>query len=131
MITRELSALGEEIKKRYFPGKKDDMGVHHKYWTAKGKASEMSTLTGLAKLMGPSKEFANPNSPFSKAMNLWDSMYNTWRCLAGPVINPTVVRDEMLKSTSEGAVWDVPARALIERVIEFDRAVWLVGPYSK
>jgi hypothetical protein len=129
MITRELSALGEQIKKHYFPGKKDSMGVHHKYWKARGKLANMAP-SGLAILFGPSKEFSDPNSPYMKVLKVWDSMYNTWRALSGPVINPTVVRDEMLKSKGDGAVWDVPSWALIDRVIEFDRSVWLVGPYA-
>jgi hypothetical protein len=58
-------------------------------------------------------------------------MYEVWRCLTGPVVNPTMVRDEMMKSKGLGAVWDTPSWALIERVIESDRAVWLVGLYSQ
>jgi hypothetical protein len=54
-----------------------------------------------------------------------------FRYLTGPIINPTMVRDEMMKSKSLGAVWDLPSWSLIERVIVSDRAVWLVGPYSK
>jgi hypothetical protein len=54
-----------------------------------------------------------------------------WRDLTGPISNPTMVRDEMMKSKSLGAVWDLPSWALIERIIESDRAVWLVGPYVR
>lgn len=129
MITRELSALGEQIKMNWFPGKKDSMGVHHKYWTARGKLDAMAP-SGLAILFGPSKDFSDPKSPYMKVTKVWESMYNTWRALSGPVINPTMVRDEMRKSKGDGAVWDVPSWALIERVIEFDRSVWLVGPYA-
>jgi hypothetical protein len=127
MVTQEIAAFGEEVKKQCFPGRKDAMGVHVKYWTARGATSKM-VATGL---FGPSREFSDPKSPISRALNIWQSMFEVWRCLAGPVINPTMVRDEMTKSKSLGAVWDVPSWALIERVIEFDRAVWLVGPYSQ
>jgi hypothetical protein len=130
MVTRELCPLAEEIKQTLFPGKKDSMGVHHKYWKAKGNASEMATLSGLARLLGPSREFTDPNSPFTKGMQIWEAMYGTWNSLRGPVINPIIVRDEMIKSKTMGAVWDGPSWALIERVIELDRSVWLVGPYS-
>jgi hypothetical protein len=58
-------------------------------------------------------------------------MYEFWRYLTGPIINPTMVRDQMMKLKGLGAVWDRPSWALIERVIESDRAVWLVGPYSQ
>lgn len=126
MITRELCPLAEELKQKYFPGKKDSMAVHHKYWTAKGNVKNMAAVSGLGRIMGPSREFTDPSSPFSKTMHLWETMYDAWRALTGPVVNPTVVRDEMIKSKNEGAVWDVPSWALIERVIEFDRAVWLV-----
>jgi hypothetical protein len=130
MITRELSAFGEEIKKQCFPGHKDSMGIHAKYWTAKGAVSKM-VPTGFARIFGVSREFTDPKSPISLASNVWQAMYEVWRCLTGPVINPTMVRDEMIKSKNVGAVWDVPSWALIERVIETDRAVWLVGPYSQ
>lgn len=130
MITRELSALGEEIKIRYFPGRKDSMGTHVKYWGTKGVASKM-VATGISRIFGSNREFTNPKSPISLASNVWQTMYEVWRCLTGPVVNPTLVRDEMIKSKNVGAVWDIPAWALIERVIEFDRAVWLVGPYSQ
>jgi hypothetical protein len=113
------------------PGKKDSIGVHTKYFTSRGKLSDMTKRTGLAMFTRPSKEFFDPNSPFSKASQLWESMYNTWRCLNGPVINPTTVRDEMMKSKNDGGIWDGPSWALIDRVIEFDRAVWLVGNYSE
>jgi hypothetical protein len=87
--------------------------------------------TGLVSIFGPSREFNDPKSPISLASNVWQTMYEVWRCLTGPVINPTMVRDEMIKSKNVGAGWDVPSWALIERVIEADRAVWLVGPYSQ
>jgi hypothetical protein len=131
MITRELSAFGEEIKKLCFPGRKDSMGVQVQYWTAKGATAKMLP-TGLARMFGrSSREFADPKSPISLASNIWQTMYGVWQSLTGPVINPTVVRDEMIKSKNLGAVWDVPSWALIERIIESDRAVWLVGPYSQ
>jgi hypothetical protein len=130
MVTRELCPLGEEIKQMLFPGKKDSMGVHHKYWTARGNVSEMAALSGLARLWGPSREFTDPSSPFTKGMQLWEAMYGTWNSLKGPVINPMMVRDKMIKSKDMGAVWPSPSWALIERVIELDRSVWLVGPYS-
>jgi hypothetical protein len=130
MVTRELCPLAEEIKQTLFPGKKDSMGVHHKYWKAKGNVSEMVAPSGLARLWGPSREFTDPNSPFTKAMQLWEAMYGTWSSLKGPIINPMIVRDEMTKSKTMGAVWPGPSWALIERVIELDRSVWLVGSYS-
>lgn len=129
MITRELSAYGEEIKKRHFPGRKDSTGTHAKYWEAKGAVSKM-VPTGLARLFGSTRDFNDPKSPISLASNLFESMYQVWRCLTGPVVNPTMVRDEMMKSKNLGAVWDVPAWSLVERVIDSDRAVWLVGPYQ-
>jgi hypothetical protein len=130
MITRELSAFGEELKIKYFPGRKDPMGINAKYWEAKGEISKMAA-TGIMGIVLSSREFNNPKSPISLALDLWQKMYEVWRCLTGPIVNPTMVRDEMVKSKNGGAGWDLPAWALIERVIEFDRAVWLVGPYSQ
>jgi hypothetical protein len=130
MVTREISAFGEEIKKQFFPGRKDSMGHHVKYWAARGVTVKM-VPTGLAKLFGSSREFSDPKSPISITSNTWQTMFEVWRVLTGPVVNPTVVREEMVKSKAAGAVWDVPSWALIDRVIGADRAVWLVGPYSQ
>jgi len=63
-----------------------------------------------------------------KPFLLWDKMYAVWRSLEGPVVNPSMVREEMMKSRDEGAVWPVPAWALIERVIQIDPAVWVTQP---
>ncbi|MGM4965764.1 hypothetical protein AB7714_19870 [Tardiphaga sp. 1201_B9_N1_1] len=130
MVTRELSAFAEEIKKQWFPGRKDSLGHHAKYWQAKG-ATEKMAATGLSRLFAPSREFNNPKSPISITMNTWQAMYEVWRLLTGPVLNPSLVREEMTKSKELGARWDVPSWALIDRVINSDRAVWLVGPYSQ
>lgn len=129
MVTRELSAFGEEIKKTALPGKKGSLGWHDKYLVTRGNLAAMVTPTGLGRLIGPSRELTDPKSAFSQVMKVWECMYETWRCLSGPVINPSLVREEMLRSKAEGAVWDGPAWSLIDRVIEHDRSVWLVGPY--
>jgi hypothetical protein len=46
--------------------------------------------------------------PRAKPFVLWDQMYEVWRLLEGPVINPTLVREMMVKTRDQGAVWDVP-----------------------
>ncbi len=56
-----------------------------------------------------------------------DSMYEVWRGLEGPVINPTILRGKMEKSTEKGAVWASPAWALLDRIILHDPAVWIVS----
>jgi hypothetical protein len=69
--------------------------------------------------------------PITKMTRLWDSMYEVWTRLAGPVVNPTLVRDAMVKSTNEGAVWDSVSWSLIDRVISTDASVWVVQPIDK
>jgi hypothetical protein len=64
--------------------------------------------------------------PWRKASQLWDSMYEVWRRLEGPVANPTRIREAMLKSASEGAVWDNVSWSLIDRVAAIDSVIWVV-----
>ncbi len=53
-------------------------------------------------------------------------MYDVWRLLEGPVVNPTLVREAMVQSANQGAVWGNVAWSLIDRVIAIDLAVWVV-----
>ena len=66
--------------------------------------------------------------PQDKAVNLWKAMYTVWQLLTGPVVNPTLAREAMIKTADEGAVWDNSTWSLIDRVISHDAAVWLVSP---
>jgi hypothetical protein len=60
------------------------------------------------------------------SFQLWHLMHKAWRCLEGPVINPSILRDTMRQSAEKGAVWDGPAFALLDRIIMYDPAVWIV-----
>jgi hypothetical protein len=66
--------------------------------------------------------------PRSKAFFLWDEMYDVWRRLEGPVVNPSLVREAMVKSSQQGAVWDTVTWSLIDRAIAIDPAVWIIQP---
>ncbi len=66
--------------------------------------------------------------PKTKPFILWDQMYEVWRRLEGPVVNPTIVREAMVKSSEHGAVWDTVTWSLLDRVISIDPAVWIVRP---
>jgi hypothetical protein len=57
-------------------------------------------------------------------LKLWDKMYEVWRMLEGPVINPTMLRDQQMKTREAGAVWDPPIYALIDRAIARDPTAW-------
>ena len=50
-------------------------------------------------------------------------MYDVWRSLEGPVVNPTMVKEAMLKAKEKGAVWDAGAWSIIDRAITIDPAV--------
>jgi hypothetical protein len=65
-------------------------------------------------------------APLTKAFQLWDCMYEVWLRLEGPVVNPTLVRKAMVKSTNEGAFWKAVSWSLIDRVVADDPAVWVV-----
>src|SRR5258707_11739746 len=51
--------------------------------------------------------------PRQKPFALWDQMYEVWKRLEGPVVNPSLVREAMLKSSQAGAVWDGVSWSLI------------------
>jgi len=38
----------------------------------------------------------------ARPFSLWDQMYEVWRRLEGPVVNPTLVREAMVKSRDQG-----------------------------
>lgn len=52
-------------------------------------------------------------------------MYEVWRRLEPPIINPGRVREAMVRSSEEGAVWDTVTWSVIDRVITYDSAAWL------
>jgi len=66
--------------------------------------------------------------PRTRVVNLWVEMYDVWQLLEGPVVNPTLVREAMIKSRDKGAAWDNVSWSLIDRVIAIDPAVWVVEP---
>jgi|UPI0008345B37 hypothetical protein len=41
LITRELQAFGEEVKQKHLPGRRDLLGVHHRYFATKGNLDAM------------------------------------------------------------------------------------------
>jgi hypothetical protein len=77
----------------------------------------------LVRLIG---RLAGKADPRLRVFRLWDQMYEVWRRLEGPVVNPTLVREAMVKSRDQGAVWDTVSWSLIDRVIAIDSAVWIV-----
>lgn len=69
--------------------------------------------------------------PRDKPYYLLMLMFDTLHTLDGPVINPTRVREAMSKAANEGVVWSEAAWALIDRVIQFDPAVWMTQPAGR
>jgi hypothetical protein len=57
---------------------------------------------------------------------LWAAMYDVWTFLTPPVVNPTVVRDLLVKTTDLGAGWDTPTWSVVDRAIAADPSVLLV-----
>ena len=55
-------------------------------------------------------------------------MYDVWRSLEGPVVNPTMVKEAMLKAKEKGAVWDGAAWSIFDRAITIDPAVMVTNP---
>ena len=59
---------------------------------------------------------------------LWNEMYEAWLRLRGPVVNPSRVREAMVRSAEHGAEWGTLTWSLIDRVISIDPAVWIIWP---
>jgi hypothetical protein len=53
------------------------------------------------------------------------AMFETWDIMGSPVVNPAHVRDAMIRARDLGAVWDAPAWAIIDSVMQRDSAVWV------
>jgi hypothetical protein len=61
--------------------------------------------------------------PALRPLEINMAMYDIWRSLEGPVVNPTMVKEAMLKAKEKGAVWDGAAWSIIDRAITIDPAV--------
>ena len=117
-VSRELCDLGEAVKQRLAPRKRERLlDVHHRYFyhryrVAKG---ESTTITGKP-------------DPRLEPFVLWDEMYEVWLRLRGLVVNPSRVREAMVRSAEHGAEWGTLTWSLIDRVISIDPAVWVIWP---
>ena len=178
MVSRELSAFGEELKKTFMPGPRSS-GVHARYFKAKGNLQKMKTffpdlgrllmkalwaigvpvaaiysafhfgyeglgtsllafyvaivaiwlgLKVLRLVIRVGYAVTGKTHPLAKPFVLWDQMYQVWKLLEGPIVNPTLVREMMVKTRDEGAFWDSLAWSIIDRAIQHDPAVWVVQP---
>lgn len=118
LVSRELCDLGEAVKQRLAPRKREKLlnfhhqYFYHRYFVTKG---ESTTITGK-----PDRRL----EPFL----LWDEMYEVWLRLRGPVVNPSRVRDAMFRSEQHGAEWGTRTWSLIDRIIGIDPAVWVIWP---
>jgi hypothetical protein len=174
MVSRELSALGEELK-QIFPYAKNLFGEKlGRYYAMKGDLRKMrgldlrNAVNKFFRIVLPAAviygAFYFGHENISKliagdgllgiciivavavivwqiwptlAVNYWlrrrwNPMYRVWQLLQGPTVNPTLVREMMVRTRDQGAVWDMPAWSIIDRVIQYDPAVWIVqgGSFS-
>jgi hypothetical protein len=58
------------------------------------------------------------------------AMHDVWKSLEGPVVNPTMVKESMLKAKEKGALWDGAAWSIIDRAITIDPAVMMTKTKS-
>jgi hypothetical protein len=176
MVSRELSAFGEELKQTWLPGPRGNFGrIHARYFDMKGNLQKMNlpdwkriglkflfwivlpvcaiyytfhfgyegaglSIAGVyagliaiwlaAKILrfivGVGYAVTGKPHPRNKPLLIWGQMYEVWKALKGPTVNPTLIREMMVKARDQGAVWDVPAWSIIDRVIQHDPAVWIV-----
>lgn len=67
------------------------------------------------------------SNPIRQPEDTLKTMIEVWNAMEGEVINPTLVKEAMIKSRSFGAVWDAPAWAIIDAVILRNPAIWVTS----
>jgi len=67
----------------------------------------------------------NPD-PALEPFELWDKMYQVWKRLEGPTVNPIRVKEALDESSKMGAVWDETVWAIVGRAIKIDGDVWVI-----
>jgi hypothetical protein len=81
-------------------------------------------VIGIKRLLG--KEVPQSASDIATGI-LWE-MCKVWDELEGPTVNPSNLREALLKSHDKGAIWDTAVYSIVDRVIRTDPAVWVVQP---
>jgi len=70
-------------------------------------------------------------SQHETALELWGEMSNVYKLLNPPIINPTLVKEALIKTKEKGAVWDTAAYTLVERAIARDPHAWIADPWAR
>jgi len=84
-------------------------------------------LIAVKLAQGVRRRFGTPRpDPDAVAVALWSEMHKVWQSLEGPVVNPTLIRELLVKSQDKGAAWEMSVYSLIDRTITVDPAVWVV-----
>lgn len=65
--------------------------------------------------------------PREKAWRLWNGMAGVYKLTEGPVINPVHLRDALLRTRDQGAVWDGPLYAMVDRIVARDPSAWVIS----
>jgi hypothetical protein len=68
--------------------------------------------------------------PAKRPLEIAMAMHDVWKSLEGPVVNPTMVKESMLKAKEKGALWDGAAWSIIDRAITIDPAVMMTKTKS-
>jgi hypothetical protein len=68
--------------------------------------------------------------PAKRPLEIAMAMHDVWKSLEGPVVNPTMVKESMLKAKEKGALWDGAAWSIIDRAIMIDPAVMMTKTKS-
>lgn len=75
--------------------------------------------------------WAPKKSPFEIGAELWDDMSKVYRLLEPPIVNPTLVKEQLIKTHDKGAVWDTAVYTLVERAIARDPSAWIADPWAR
>jgi hypothetical protein len=83
-----------------------------------------SVLSYILSLFG--KKPDNIITPFEANIRLWSKMKDVYLLLKGDILNPQLIRDELIKTKTEGAVWKNSIYALIGIIIARNPETWII-----
>ncbi len=83
-----------------------------------------SALSYILSLFG--KRPDNIITPFEANVRLWSKMKDVYLLLKGNILNPQLIRDELIKTKTEGAVWKNSIYALIGLIIARNPETWII-----
>jgi len=68
------------------------------------------------------------DAEFRQSLEIYESMRKVYRLLAGDVLNPGIIKAEIMSSKERGAIWSNAIYALTEHVVFMNPVIWKIEP---